>query len=89
MASVNVGISPYSAGTPAATLAWIHISRSMSWCFIGFAVTLAITWAASLATTWQNSRAKQWQQAPIRSAWPVATGHSRGLVRRSPGFDRL
>jgi hypothetical protein len=37
MVSVNIrSISPYSAGTPAATLPWIHTSRSMSLCFTGF-----------------------------------------------------
>ena len=49
MVSVNIrNISPYSAGTPAATLPWIHTSRSTSLCFTGFPVTPAMTSAASL-----------------------------------------
>jgi hypothetical protein len=36
MVSVNIrSILPYSAGTPAATLPWIHTSQSMSLCFAG------------------------------------------------------
>ena len=48
MVSVNIrSISPYS-GTPAATLPWIHTSRSMSLCFTGFPATPAMTSAAWL-----------------------------------------
>ena len=44
MVSVNIrSISPYSAGTPAATMPWIHTSRSMSLCFTGLPVTPAMT----------------------------------------------
>src|SRR6266851_5761854 len=64
MVSVSMrSISPYSAGTPAATLPSIHASRSMSLCLAGWPVTSAMTLAASLTVSASGPAGAYWAPA--------------------------